>query len=281
MISMGANSDPGRGEWEHQDPDDPEEWGAWPPFDPQDQDWDPEDPGDWDPDEPEEWDDPEDPGVWDPEEPEEWDPEDFEAEMADELEEPTIGPDPQETFASLAGKLLVAFPRLLDPNFFRTVTLILEHNQEGALGLVLNRPSETPVSDPLPLWGHLAAQPPVVFVGGPVSPGAAICLAHVEEPDKETSSFHRLFGHIGSIDLRKDPVETEVEVNQIRVFSGYAGWGPGQLETEIREGGWLVADAMESDVLVKDPENLWHNVLKRQKGNVRILATYPIEPNLN
>jgi putative transcriptional regulator len=278
VISMGGNGDPSRGEWEHWDPDDPEEWNAWPPFDPQDPDWDPEDPG-----EPEDWD-PEDSGDWDPDDSEEWDPEDFEDfedEMPDEFQEPPNGADSQETFVSLAGKLLVAFPRLLDPNFFRTVTLILEHNQEGALGLVLNRPSETPVSDPLPLWGHLAAQPPVVFVGGPVSPGAAICLAHVEEPDKETSSFHKLFGHIGSIDLRKDPVESEVEVNQIRVFSGYAGWGPGQLETEIHEGGWLVADAMESDVLVADPENLWHNVLKRQKGNVRILATYPIEPNLN
>jgi len=270
VISMGGNGDPSRGEWEHWDPDDPEEWNAWPPFDPQDPDWDPEDPGDWDPDDSEEW---------DPEDFEDF--EDFEDEMPDEFQEPPNGADSQETFVSLAGKLLVAFPRLLDPNFFRTVTLILEHNQEGALGLVLNRPSETPVSDPLPLWGHLAAQPPVVFVGGPVSPGAAICLAHVEEPDKETSSFHKLFGHIGSIDLRKDPVESEVEVNQIRVFSGYAGWGPGQLETEIHEGGWLVADAMESDVLVADPENLWHNVLKRQKGNVRILATYPIEPNLN
>jgi len=179
----------------------------------------------------------------------------------------------------LKGRLLVATPNLSDPNFFRTVVLIIEHGDDGALGVVLNRPSELEVAEPLPAWAEVAAQPPVVFVGGPVSPSSAICLARVGTADGD--GWEPLVGSVGAVDLNLDPDETTPRPQEVRVFAGYAGWGPRQLEAEILSGGWFVVDAEPGDALVQVPDDLWSAVLRRQPGRLAMFAHYPPDPTMN
>ena len=184
------------------------------------------------------------------------------------------------TEEGLKGRLLVANPALKDPNFDRTVVLVLEHEAEGALGLVLNRPSPTPVEAVLPGWEQLAKEPPVVFNGGPVSPGAAICLGRVGGSG-DGSGWRPLFGELATVDLERRPEELSGSVAELRVFSGYAGWGPGQLEGELDQTGWFVIDAGPDDALSRDPLRLWQAVLRRQGGDLALLATFPPDPSLN
>jgi putative transcriptional regulator len=194
---------------------------------------------------------------------------------------------------SLRGRLLVANPAMPDPNFNRTVVLVLAHTDDGALGVVLNRPSELDVDSPLPRWERLVANPPVVFVGGPVAPGAAICLARVPDPPSVgdeiadgidpagLGGWLPLVGELGTLDLERDPDDLAIKVEAIRVFAGYAGWGPGQLEGELGADSWFVVTAQASDALAGDPEQLWKRVLRRQGGSLALLAAYPADPSLN
>lgn len=184
--------------------------------------------------------------------------------------------------AALKGRLLVATPNLGDPNFERTVVLVLEHGAEGALGVVLNRPSQLDVADPLPEWAPAAAQPPVVFIGGPVAPSAAVCLARLGRHGGTDGWQPLLAGTpVGTLDLDSDPEETIPRLEEIRVFAGYAGWGPGQIEGEIADGGWFVVDADAADALSPAPERLWSVVLRRQRGALALFAGYPADPSLN
>jgi len=181
---------------------------------------------------------------------------------------------------SLKGRLLVATPNLTDPNFFRTVVLIIEHgDDDGALGVVLNRPSELEVARPLPAWAEVAAQPPVIFVGGPVSPGSAICLARVRVGDGD--EWEPLVGSVGAVDLNVGPDEVTPQPQEVRVFAGYAGWGPRQLEDEILSGGWFVVDAEPDDALIPVPDDLWSAVLRRQPGPLAMFAHHPPDPSMN
>jgi putative transcriptional regulator len=175
----------------------------------------------------------------------------------------------------------VASPTLRDPNFYRSVVLVLEHTGEGAVGLVLNRPSTTAVSDPLPRWSGLSAHPPVVFVGGPVQPHAAICLARVGGSSEGRGGWTPLVDALGTLDLDRDPDELRTDVEGVRIFAGYAGWGPGQLEGEIAARAWLVVDAEPADPMTGDPLLLWKSVLRRQGGEFAVLAGYPHNPSLN
>ncbi|HEX2047767.1 MAG TPA: YqgE/AlgH family protein [Acidimicrobiales bacterium] len=190
----------------------------------------------------------------------------------------------------LKGRLLVATPNLGDPNFERTVVLILEHGEEGALGVVLNRPSDLDLAEPLPEWARAAAHPPVVFIGGPVAPSAAVCLARVARQETArgwepvlgpSGPLSGELGPVGTLDLDTDPDETIAALDEIRVFAGYAGWGPGQLEGEIEAGGWFVVDADAADPLSPAPEHLWASVLRRQRGALAFFAAYPTDPSLN
>jgi putative transcriptional regulator len=180
----------------------------------------------------------------------------------------------------LKGRLLVASPLLGDPNFERTVVLVLEHQDEGALGVVLNRPSRLDVAEPLPGWSRFTNHPDVVFVGGPVSRNAVIGLAQVEG-ETPPGAWEPVLGPVGVLDLSRDPDTVGPAVAGMRVFAGYAGWGPGQLEGEIGEGAWYVVGALTADAFSTEPERLWQRVLARQPGDLARVALVPPDPRVN
>ena len=179
-----------------------------------------------------------------------------------------------------AGRLLVATPILGDPNFDRTVVLLLEHGEEGALGLVLNRPTATGVTAPFPGWLDRVAAPPVLFAGGPVAPAAAIGLARAGA-DGQAEGWAPLLGRLGTVDLAREPAELPVALEAVRVFAGYAGWGAGQLEGEIGAGAWFVVDSQPGDAFTPVPARLWRDVLRRQRGRLALFAHAPTDPDLN
>ncbi|MBA3268375.1 MAG: YqgE/AlgH family protein [Acidimicrobiia bacterium] len=189
---------------------------------------------------------------------------------------------------SVRGRLLVAAPSLQDPNFDRTVVLVLEHTDDGALGVVLNRPSEIDVSAALPGWGLLAAAPPVVFLGGPVAPTGAICLGRSSaagggdgDGRSEGDGWQPLFAGLGTVDLDHSPGDVAEVVVDVRVFVGHAGWGGGQLEAEIEVGAWFVLDARPDDVVSPRAVDLWERVLRRQGGALARVANFPPDPSMN
>jgi putative transcriptional regulator len=178
---------------------------------------------------------------------------------------------------SLRGKLLVASPELLDPNFSRSVILVLDHTEAGAFGLVLNRPLPVPLGEVLPAWVPGAAEPRVCFVGGPVAPDAAIGLGRVSEGAVE--GFAPLIGDLGTVDLELDP--DRVAVDRVRVFLGHSGWGPWQLDQEVAGGSWFVVDSSADDPWSAEPEGLWRVVLRRQPGRLRVFADMPVDVGTN
>jgi putative transcriptional regulator len=175
------------------------------------------------------------------------------------------------------GKLLVATPALDDPNFNRTVIYVVEHHDDGALGLVLNRPSFEQLDDPLDRWVDVQSTPRRIFSGGPVEQDALIALAHTREPDDpaDADALAPLGAAIASADLAADPALIAGRISGLRVFRGYAGWSPGQLEMEIEAGSWLVLDSDTADVFTDDPDELWRVVLRRQPGRLGWLADAP------
>lgn len=194
---------------------------------------------------------------------------------------------------SLRGRLLVAEPALDDPNFRRTVVYLIEHGEAGALGLVLNRPGDVRVGDAVPTWAPYVSGPDTVFVGGPVSPDGAICLArcpsagpvdslfaHDDDGDP-TAIFRPISPTIGALDLHGDPLDAPPGISDLRVFAGYAGWSGGQLEAELAAGGWFVVDALDEDVFTDRPDELWRRVLARQPGPLRAVAHHPADPRWN
>lgn len=188
--------------------------------------------------------------------------------------------------SSLTGRLLVATPALADPNFDRAVVLLLDHDEEGSLGVVLNRPTPVGVGDVLGSWAGLTGAPPVVFQGGPVSLDSALGLAVVPgEPrdgeDPDPLGWRRVFGAIGLVDLEAPPELLAAELGSLRIFAGYSGWGPGQLEKELVGGAWYVVESEPGDVSSPDPEQLWRSVLRRQRNELAMVATYPDDPSLN
>ncbi len=172
------------------------------------------------------------------------------------------------TVSPLKGKLLLATPPLVDPNFDRTVVLMLEHNDDGALGLVLNRPTDEDVDDLLPSWRPLVTGDPVLFDGGPVEPAAVIGLAWVRGEPLEALELDEdeAVEGLGTVDLSEDPDAVTERVEQLRLFRGYAGWAPGQLEDELAANAWIVVDADRSDAFTRSPQSLWRDVLRRQGG---------------
>ena len=185
------------------------------------------------------------------------------------------------TVATLSGRLLVASPVLKDPNFDRTVVLLLGHEPDGALGVVLNRATEMPVTDVLEGWDGLIPEPAVVFEGGPVQPESAIAVARLRTGVHQPECFRTFAGRLGTLDLAADPEPLSGVIDGLRIFAGYAGWGPGQLESEIDEGAWLVFDVLPGDAFAPNPEDLWSMVWRRQVGLLAAVAFYPADPGMN
>lgn len=182
-----------------------------------------------------------------------------------------------------AGSLLVSATELVEPTFRRTVVYIIEHNDAGSLGVVLNRPSETPVADVLPQWADLAAAPDDLYIGGPVKRDAALCLATLRlgvETD-DIRGLRRVDGRIALVDLDADPAVIGPLVEGIRIFAGYAGWSMGQLDGELDNRDWMVVSALPGDPLATDRHDQWAMVLRRQPLPLALLATHPIELERN
>jgi putative transcriptional regulator len=181
---------------------------------------------------------------------------------------------------SLRGQLLIASPKIVDPNFRRVVVYMAEHTDEGAMGVVINRPAETTVSEAVPDLRWLARRDDdAVWVGGPVAPGSVIVLAEFEDPANAALVIDDDLGFV--------PAEIEdreafaAGVRRTRVFAGHAGWGPGQLESELEEDSWIVEPAQRADVFTDDPDGLWSRVLRRKGRKYVLLATMPMDPSLN
>jgi putative transcriptional regulator len=179
---------------------------------------------------------------------------------------------------SLKGRLLVAGADLIDPNFRRTVVLVTEHDEEGAVGLVLNRPAETTVVEAVPGLSPLVDAETPVYVGGPVDQQSLLVLAQFDDPADSAST---VFGDVGFVSGDADIVLAAGMTRRARVFAGYAGWSAGQLDEELEADGWIVAQPTHEDVF-EAGEELWGDVLRRQGGSYyTLLSTMPADPSLN
>jgi putative transcriptional regulator len=179
---------------------------------------------------------------------------------------------------SIRGQLLIAGPALVDPNFWRTVVLVIEHSDEGALGLVLNRPSETSVREAVPQLEELIDPDENVYIGGPVQPSSVIVLAEFEDP---SDSALLAFDDIGVLGTGSTSEELLAGVRSGRAFVGHAGWGPGQLDAEIEHDDWILERARREDAFVHTPGELWTTVLERKGGSYALLARMPPDPSVN
>jgi putative transcriptional regulator len=179
---------------------------------------------------------------------------------------------------SARGKLLIAGPGLLDPNFWRTVVLIVEHSEDGALGLVLNRPSETTVREAVPLLEELVDGDEPLYIGGPVQPSSVIVLAQLEDPD---DAALLAFDDIGVIGAGSDSDPPAAGVRRGRAFVGHSGWGAGQLDGELERGDWITEPARREDAFSDQPRELWTAVLTRMGGSYALVARMPPDPSVN
>lgn len=178
----------------------------------------------------------------------------------------------------MRGQLLVAGPALLDPNFHRTVVLVCEHDQDGAMGLVLNRPSPIPADQAIPELGAALSGDERLWVGGPVQTTSVVVLADFAGADVEAVRVHE---DVGLVLPDADLDEVGASVARARAFLGYAGWGPGQLDGELERDDWIVADFAADDAFTEDPDGLWSRVLGRKGGQYALLATMPPDPSVN
>jgi putative transcriptional regulator len=179
---------------------------------------------------------------------------------------------------SLTGQLLLASPTLRDPNFIRTVVLVSVHSEEGAMGVVLNRPSEVTVSEAVPQLEDAVAEEEPVYVGGPVQPSSIVFLAEFLDP---SPAGLLVLGRIGFPAPDAGIEELTEATARRRVFAGYAGWGEGQLDAEVQEGDWIAHTALPEDVFTDLPEELWATVLTRKGGSYALIARMPADPSVN
>jgi putative transcriptional regulator len=191
--------------------------------------------------------------------------------------------------AIAAGRLLVATPTLEDPNFRRSVVLILDHDEtDSTLGVVLNRPTEVEVGQVLEGWAEVVTGPAVLFQGGPVALDSALAVGRLPVAERSAGplGWRALNGvpdggRVGLVDLDAPPALLAGELLQLRVFAGYSGWGAGQLRSEVDEGAWFIVSSEPGDAFTDDPERLWQHVLRRQRSDLALVATFPDDPTLN
>lgn len=181
---------------------------------------------------------------------------------------------------TLRGRLLVATPAIEAGPFLRSVVFCLDHDDDGALGVVLNHPLDADVADVLPSWGAAVNAPDCLFEGGPVATDAALAVGVLAGTEPGPPGWRVMTGRVGLVDL-DGPLPASGVLLGMRVFAGYAGWSAGQLEEEIDEGSWLVVDALDTDVVSPRPETMWRDVLRRQGDDVRLWSTFPDDPGAN
>ena len=177
---------------------------------------------------------------------------------------------------SLQGKLIVSSPALIDPNFRKTVVLIAHHDEDGAMGLVLSRPSDVAALEAVPLLTGLPGASGPVFVGGPVQPEAFMVLAEFDDVEEAAAP---IMGHLGFMPADAEP--DEHAIRRLRLFAGDSGWRSGQLEAELDEGSWIVVDAIADDAFADDPDELWRSVLQRKGHGFELMENMPYDPGLN
>lgn len=198
---------------------------------------------------------------------------------------PLVGQDATVHSASTRGHLLVAAPPLVDPHFDRTVVYMLEHQRDGALGVVLNRPIDSPSIPVLGLgrWDELMSAPTTVFSGGPVSTETLIALGrrHPGPSTDPAAGWGDVADGVGTVDLSMQPDEFEPPVTAVRLFAGYSGWAPGQLDGELAAHAWIVLSAIPEDIFTPDPARLWRAVLARQGGRLAWIAAAPEDLSAN
>ena len=176
----------------------------------------------------------------------------------------------------LSGQLLVASPTISEPAFARTVLLVVDHDRDGALGIVLNRPTETPVEAVVPAIAPMFDEDDVVHDGGPVQPESLLTVAEFRDP---ADAAMLVLGRVGMV--RGDEAPRVPDVDRARAYAGYAGWSPGQLDAELARADWIVVPAMPDDLFRPDPEMLWHRALERMGGPYARLALVPEDPSVN
>jgi hypothetical protein len=186
-----------------------------------------------------------------------------------------------ESVEPAAGLLLVASVALRDGVFDQTVVLLLDHDESGSLGVVLNRISPVDLSQVLPQWVPEVSFPQLLYAGGPVSPNGAICLASLDSSEAEPPGWRRLFHQVGLLHL-----DTPVEIvrgafRDLRIYAGYAGWEAGQLAGELRRGAWHVVPALYDDIFGDQYIDLWQRVLHRQGNPLAYFATWTASPQDN
>lgn len=183
---------------------------------------------------------------------------------------------------TLRGHLLVATPAIGDGPFWRSVVFVLDHDEDGALGVIVNRPLDADVDQVLPQWADLLDAPVCLFDGGPVAEDVALAVGLVDDSTAAAllPGWRTMAGRVGLVDLT-GPVPDAGQLAGLRVFAGYAGWSPGQLEQEIEQEAWVVVAARDADLVSAQPLNLWHDVLRRQEGDLRFWATLPDDPAVN
>ena len=183
----------------------------------------------------------------------------------------------------VAGSLLIAAPDMPDPNFQRAIIYVIEHDHSGSLGVVITRRSETEVETILPAWAGLCAPPAVFHIGGPVKPDTGIALVVLASgvDGGKNSGLQRIEGRVHVVDLDSDPDELRGNVDGMRVFVGYTGWAPGQLQGELDRGDWYVAPSLPSDLLAPARVDVWGAVLRRQEMPLPLYATYVNDGDVN
>lgn len=178
---------------------------------------------------------------------------------------------------SLTGQLLISGGGLYDANFRHTVVLIGAHHADGAVGVILNRPLEVTVHQAIPALAELTGRDEALFEGGPVEPEQAVLL--IEGADAAILDLP-LFGAVGFL-TGEVPADVKSTVRRARVFLGHAGWGGGQLESELEAGSWIVEPARADDVFTAEPRSLWRRLLQRKGPAFAALARVPFDPRTN
>jgi putative transcriptional regulator len=177
---------------------------------------------------------------------------------------------------SLRGKLLVSSPALVDPNFRKTVVLVAHHDDEGAMGLVLSRPSDVVAADAVPVLEGIPGADSPIFVGGPVQPDAFMVLAEFDDVEQAAAPIVDRLGFMPA-----DAEPADLTITRLRLFAGYSGWGEGQLESELEDGSWIVVEARAEDAFADDPDELWRAVLHRKGSAFTLMENMPFDPGLN